>query len=157
MEELSLLLWRERELLDTLLFKLELEQLVLSSGRTRWLARSAREVEAALEAIRETEVLRAGAADAVAAELGLDPDPSLKALADAAGEPWSTILHEHRDAFLTVTGEIRQLADTNRELITSGQRAAREMLMDITEKDTYREDGGADTSAVRPRYFDQDL
>ena len=37
MEKLSQILWRERELLDTLLFKLEEEQMVLASGRTRWL------------------------------------------------------------------------------------------------------------------------
>ena len=29
------MLWRERELLEALLFKLEVEQLVLASGRTR--------------------------------------------------------------------------------------------------------------------------
>ena len=44
MEKLSQILWRERELLDSLLFKLEMEQLVLGSGRTRWLARAAKEV-----------------------------------------------------------------------------------------------------------------
>ncbi len=48
MEDLSLILWRERELLETLLYKLEQEQLVLASGRTRWLARAAREVETVL-------------------------------------------------------------------------------------------------------------
>ena len=41
MEDLSSVLWRERELLETLLFKLEIEQLVLASGRTRWLAPAA--------------------------------------------------------------------------------------------------------------------
>ena len=43
MEDLSLILWRERELLETMLYKLEVEQLVLSSGRTRWLAHATRE------------------------------------------------------------------------------------------------------------------
>ena len=38
MEDLSLILWRERELLETLLYKLEMEQLVLASGSSRWLA-----------------------------------------------------------------------------------------------------------------------
>ena len=66
MEKLSLILWRERELLDTLLFKLEIEQLVLASGRTRWLTRAAREVEPVLETLRETEILRAVAADEAA-------------------------------------------------------------------------------------------
>ena len=106
MERLSLVLWRERELLDMLQFKLEVEQLVLASGRSRWLMRAAREVEAVLETIRETEVLRAVAADEAAASIGMTSNPSLSALADAAGEPWSTILTEHRDAFIAVTREI---------------------------------------------------
>ena len=59
MEKLSQILWRERELLETLLFKLEEEQMVLAGGRTRWLARAAREVENVLDTIRETEILRA--------------------------------------------------------------------------------------------------
>ena len=39
------ILWRERELLELLLFKLEEEQLVLASGRGRWLAHATHEVE----------------------------------------------------------------------------------------------------------------
>src|SRR5438045_4734995 len=35
--ELSSILWRERDMLELLLFKLEEEQLVLAAGRTRWL------------------------------------------------------------------------------------------------------------------------
>ena len=37
-EKLSPVLWRERELLETLQYRLEVEQLVMASGRTRWLA-----------------------------------------------------------------------------------------------------------------------
>jgi len=109
MEKLSQILMRERELLDTLLFRLETDQMVLASGRTRWLMRSAREVEQVLSTIRETEILRAVAADAVAASIGLEPNPSLRALAEAADEPWRTILGEHHAAFVTVTHEIGAL------------------------------------------------
>lgn len=59
MEDLSSVLWRERELLETLLYKLEVEQLVLAGGRSHWLATAAREVERVLDRIREIEVLRA--------------------------------------------------------------------------------------------------
>src|SRR3954449_7001331 len=83
MEKLSQMLWRERELLETLLFKLEEEQMLLESGRTRWLVRAAREVEKVLETIRETEILRAVAADGAADALGLRHNPSLRSLADA--------------------------------------------------------------------------
>ena len=57
--EVSSTLWRQRELLELLLFKLEEEQVLLTSGRTRWLARATREVEVVLEEIRRAELLRA--------------------------------------------------------------------------------------------------
>lgn len=149
MEKLSLILWRERELLDTLLFKLEQEQLLLAAGRGRWLLRAAREVEAVLETVRETEVLRAVAADEVAEQLGLSSNPSLRALADVVAEPWASILHEHREAFEAVTREITALAETNRDLITSGYRSARETLLSLDDSAAgYTPDGHAVTQQV---------
>ena len=131
--ELSAVLWRERQLLELLLFKLAEEQVVLSSGRTRWLAHATREVEFVMEQIRSTELLRATEVDAVAAELGLDAGPSLGALADAAPEPWGELLRGHRDAFLTLTAEIQDLADANRDLLNSGARAMREALLGLDQ------------------------
>ena len=64
--ELSAVLWRERQLLELLLFKLEEEQLVLSSGRTRWLGHATREVEQVLDQIRTAELGRSMEADATA-------------------------------------------------------------------------------------------
>lgn len=156
MEKLSQILWRERELLDTLLFKLEQEQLVLASGRNRWLMRAAREVEQVLETIRQTEILRSVAADEAAAALGLEHNPSLRALAEATDEPWRSILSDHHEAFLAVTREITALAETNRELITVGYRSARETLMTIGDgAESYNADGDAVTvSGSRQRLVD---
>ncbi len=64
--ELSSVLWRTRELMELLLFKLEEEQVLLASGRSRWLAHATREVEMVLEQMRETEVIRAAHAQAAA-------------------------------------------------------------------------------------------
>ncbi len=144
MEKLSQILWRERELLETLLFKLEQEQLVLASGRNRWLMRAAREVEHVLETIRQTEILRSVAADEAAAALGLEHNPSLRSLAEAVDEPWRTILLDHHEAFLVATREITALAETNRELITVGYRSARETLMSFGDGvQSYNADGDA--------------
>jgi hypothetical protein len=145
MEKLSQILWRERELLDTLLFKLEEEQMVLASGRTRWLARAAGEVEQVLATVRETEILRSVAADEAAAAVGLAPNPSLRALAEAVDEPWQTLLLDHHEAFTTTTHEIVALAGANRDLITSGYRSARETLMTLGEA---TQGYGADGAAV---------
>ncbi|HEY0773366.1 MAG TPA: flagellar protein FlgN [Nocardioidaceae bacterium] len=144
MEDLSAVLWRERELLETLLFKLEVEQLVLATGRTRWLAPAAREIEEVLDAIRETELLRAVEADALAMELGIGPNPSLQDIADRSDEPWKSIWLDHRETFTSVTAEITSMAENNRELLTSGYQAAKATLASLSEPpSTYGADGVA--------------
>jgi hypothetical protein len=148
--DLSSVLWRSRELLELLLFKLEEEQLLLVAGRNRWLAHATREVEVVLEQIRQTEVARAAYAQAAAGELGLDVEASLGTLADAAPAPWSELMHQHRRAFLALTAEISSLSTTNRELLTAGQRAARETMMVISNSvETYGRQGQTVTGATR--------
>lgn len=158
MEKLSLILWRERELLETLLYRLEVEQLVLTSGRSSWLARATRDVEGVLETLRETEVLRAVAADEAAEQAGLSTHSSLRELADAAPEPWRSMLHEHRDAFASVTRRLTETADTNRDLITAGHRAARDIMMNLDdEPEGYGADGAALAAAPGSRMVDWSL
>ncbi|GAB7189376.1 hypothetical protein NUM3379_00820 [Kineococcus sp. NUM-3379] len=159
--EVSGILWKERELLELLLFKLEEEQLVLASGRTRWLAHATREVEFVLDQIRATELLRAVQVDAIAGELGLDPNPSLNTLAAASPAPWGDLLRGHRDAFLTVTAEIQNLAEANRDLLEAGARAVRETLMGLDRNlDTYTALGRNRTATagrVRAHFVDEAL
>lgn len=133
LEQLSEVLWRERHLLELLLFKLEEEQLVLSSGRTRWLGHATREVETVLDEIRAAELGRAVEADQAATLLGLDPGVSLAELAAHAPSPWDELLRAHRDAFATLTAEISSLADGNRELLAVSHRAAQETLMSLQD------------------------
>ncbi|GHS89506.1 hypothetical protein AGMMS50218_15960 [Actinomycetota bacterium] len=150
LSRLSDVLWTERHLLELLLFKLEEEQLVLTSGRTRWLGHATREVEAVLDQIRDAELGRATEAEAVALSLGLDPDLSLLALSEHAPAPWDELLRAHRDAFVTLTSEISQLADGNRELLAMSHRATQETLMSLQENvQTY--DGLGQTAAGADR------
>lgn len=159
MEKLSLILWRERELLETLLFKLESEQLILASGNTRWLGRAAEEVEEVVQQIRETEVLRAVAADAAAEEAGLAAHSSLRALAEACEDPWRTVFEDHHQAFGVLTHEIAGLAERNRSLITAGYRSAREAMLalDADGVEGYRHDGRAATAGARATIVDRSL
>jgi FlgN protein len=155
-DKLSQILWRERELLDSLLFKLEMEQLVLGSGRTRWLARAAKEVALVLEMLRETEILRSVAADEAAESIGLSSNPSLRALAEAVDEPWRSILLDHKEAFETVSREIAVLAETNRELLTVGLRSAREALLSLEQvAQGYSPNGAAVMTETVPRLVDR--
>jgi hypothetical protein len=117
-------LWRQREALELLLFKLEEEQLVLASGSDRWHRHAGREVELVLEQIRHTEVLRAMESDDTAAALGLPPGVSLSAMSAAAPEPWAGMLRAHRAAFLLLTVEIGGLARTDRRPAQPAYQAA---------------------------------
>ena len=157
MEDLSSVLWRERELLETLAYKLEVEQLVLAAGRTHWLAAAAREVELVLENIRDLEVLRAVEVDAVAEELGLDPNPSLREIAEASDEPWRSIWLDHREAFTTVAAQITRLSESNRDLLTVGYQAAQATLLSLSESSgTYGSDGSV-ASSRRSALVDRSL
>ena len=141
-EDLSSILWRERDLLELLLFKLEVEQLVLTSGRTHWLAVAAREVETVLHEIRDAELIRAIAVDTVAAGLGLEPNASLRDIAEASEEPWRAIWLDHREAFTTVATQISEMSQSNRVLLTAGYQAAQATLLSLSEKSpTYGADG----------------
>ena len=113
---------------------------MLTSGRTRWLARATKEVEVVLEEIRRAEVLRAVEVDALGSALGLAPSPSLSRLAESVDEPWSSMLTQHRQAFLTMTAELTALAESNRDLLAAGARATREALLSLTD--------GAETCAA---------
>lgn len=156
LSELSSVLWRTRELLDLLLFKIEVKQLLLAGGRSRWLPHATREVELVLEQLRQLEVLRAAHAQAAALELGLDPDASLEQLASHAPAPWADLLHQHRKALLTLTAEISTVADKNRELIAVGQRAVRDTMMAFAgSADTYGPQGQTVPDARRARLLDE--
>ncbi|GAA4810344.1 flagellar protein FlgN [Nocardioides caeni] len=160
MDRLSQILWRERELLESLAYKLEVERMVLATGRTRWLVNATREIEGVLDDLRATEVLRATAADEAAEQLGLTPNPSLSALADSAPEPWSGMLRDHRDAMIALAREIADTAEDAKGLVTAGYRSARETLLAIggTSSASYSPDGSVvhDTTASR-RLVDRSL
>jgi hypothetical protein len=156
LETVSRILWKERELLELLLFKLEEEQLVLTSGRSKWLPHATREVEAVLEQMRRTELLRAVEVDAAAAELGLAAGPSLTELADAADEPWRQLLHSHRRGLLGLTTEISGTAAANREILGTAERATRDALLSLSESvQTYTADGSTVSTPSPARLVDE--
>ena len=156
--ELSAVLWRERQLLELLLFKLEEEQLVLSSGRSRWLGHATREVEQVLEQIRTAELGRSMEADDAARDLGLPPGSGLLALSTAAPEPWGDLLRSHREAFVALTAQIQGVAHGNRDLLASSHRATQETLLGLQETtQTYDTRGTAHTGSSIAQLIDRQL
>jgi hypothetical protein len=154
--EVSNILWRERQLLELLLFKLEEEQLLLASGRSRWLAHATREVETVLAEIKRVELTRAADVEALAVSLGLSPNASLRDLAESAPSPWDSVFDDHREAFLAATQEISALAQDNRELLSRGYQAARQVLssMDDQRVETYTP-AGLSTNRSTARLVDE--
>ena len=150
--EVSTMLWRERDALQLLLFKLVEEQLIVSCrARTRWLAQANDEIEFALEQLRGTEVLRAAETDAISDELGLPASATLAELEAAAPEPWATLFAEHRRALLQLVAEVEQVTGENRSLLTAGARAVRETLLSVTQTvQTYDASGSAAPFIGRP-------
>lgn len=127
------LLWHERDLLESLRYRLEVEHLLLGAGRTELLPVAVREVEDVLAAVRKAELARATELATTAAELGLPDGASLLELAAAAPPPWDGILREHRTAFLTLTSEIAAVSESNRDLLMATHHATQETLMALHE------------------------
>jgi hypothetical protein len=138
--DLAAVLWRQRDLLERLVYRLECEQLLLAAGRTRFLAMATAEVETLLAELRVLEMQRCRAADQVAGEAGLPPGVSLEELAAAVQPPWTGVLVEHREALLVLTRELATLAETNRTLVAAGMKAVESTLAGLG--------AGSDASAV---------
>lgn len=156
LKALSDTLWRERELLEQLVFKLEVEQLILASGRTKRLPLATREVEQVIDHIRAAELGRSVEVDEAARSLGLDSGVSLLDLSRAAPAPWDGILAEHRAAFIRLTAEISDLALCNRDLLASSHRATQETLMGLDESGlTYDPTGSRATPSTGATLIDE--
>jgi flagellar biosynthesis/type III secretory pathway chaperone len=129
--DLAAVLWRQRELLERLVYRLECEQLLLAAGRARWLAIATGEVESQLDELRVIELQRAAAADDVSRELHLPLGATLEELAGTAQPPWTGVLLEHRQALISLTGELSALAETNKHLMTAGMKAVESSLANL--------------------------
>ena len=116
-------LWREREVVERVLFKVLGQQLVLKAGQTRWLVAANTEIELAVNDLRVIEVLRCAEADRLAEQLDIGHGATLAELAAAAPEPWGSILAEHRDALRDLATEIDRSIRENRALLIDGASA----------------------------------
>jgi hypothetical protein len=135
LSDASNILWRERQLVELLVFKLEEEQLIFAAGRHRWLAHARREVENVVGEIRRVELEWAVQVADAGRDLGIPDAPTLRDLASLTPTPWDGIFAEHRRALLDLAGEIEAIRTSNRELSRRAQGAARRTLGDEGEID----------------------
>jgi len=157
--DLSMLLWRERELLELLLFKLEEEQLLLTAGKNRWLGFATREVEQVLERLRQSGVERAIAVHGLAEEWAFADGATLREIIEhAPDEVWRDIFAQHLTALGELTEEVRRLRDANLMFLRSAARMARETLGAIDpDAGTYDTQGSAERGGPGARFFERDI
>jgi hypothetical protein len=127
MHELSAVLWRERELLETLHFKLDMEHLLLTTGAHRWLGRASQEIEYVTARLKEVGLARAVEAAEVAESLGLDAMSTLRQLVAACEDlVWRDLLESHLEALLRVTAAIAEVRDGNERMLREAGRIAQD-------------------------------
>ena len=153
--DLSNLLWRERETLERLLYALTVERLIATSGDARWITTADEEVRLAVAAMHDRELLRSAEVEVLARSLGVPGTSTLAQLAELAPEPWVTIFTEHRAAMQQLVTEIDHVVAESRRLLQAGADAARDALdrieSTVTSTTTYNSRGmvGAGTSRGR--------
>jgi flagellar biosynthesis/type III secretory pathway chaperone len=146
--ELSTELWRQRELLEQLLFKFEEERLLLLAGKSRWIPHATREVEAVVERLKTAGLSLSIAIVEVAGEWGLPDDVRLRDIAAAAPTgAWSEVLGSHLKALTALTGEIKAIRTNNDQLLRAALRSTQETLNLVSGMPAlYGADGSADQS-----------
>jgi hypothetical protein len=141
LSDASNILWRERQLVELLVFKLEEEQLIFAAGRNRWLAHARREVESVVREVRRVELEWAVHVADAGHELGISDAPTLRDLASLTPAPWDGIFGEHRRALLALSQEIDAITKSNRELSQRVHPAARGTLGEMGDIDIDAYDG----------------
>jgi hypothetical protein len=155
-QELSTLLWRERELLELLMFKLEEEKLLLTAGKSRWLPFATREVEQVLERLRENGLERAMEVAVVGDEWGTGDDASLRSIIAAAPtDAWRDNFSGHLAALTELAASIAELRDANVQYLRAAARVTQETLATISpEAATYDSHGNAGGPKPDAQLFD---
>jgi len=157
--ELSASLWRERELLELLVFKLTEEQLLLTSGKARWLQYATQEVEQVMNKLRAAGLARSIEVSSLAEDWGVDENSTLRELTiHSTDDTWRDILTAHLVAMTELTREIQELRDLNVQYLRVAIRSTQEALaQDGSASGTYDAKGVTENSLATARMFDLNL
>ncbi|MDQ4213217.1 flagellar export chaperone FlgN [Microbacterium sp. ASV81] len=128
-DDLSMQLMRERDLLELLLFKLDEQQMLLATGRTRWVSRAADEVERVLAAMPAAALARDALVVAVAEAWGTPEAMTLRELIEAAPtEAWREIFSGHLRAMTDLADEIAEMKKVNEQRLRAALRVTQETI-----------------------------
>jgi hypothetical protein len=147
--ELSALVWDLRQHLEVLVYRLEVQQLLLAASRTTHVARAIADVEetTALIASLETDLARAAAASAKLHDV--EPLTTLESLAEVCDQEHGFSLKDHRTALVTLGSQVEELVRSNKDLARKVMQA-REVISTLApQADTYSATG-APAQTTRP-------
>ena len=157
-EDLSYQLWTLRELLEELVYKLEVQRLLLGAGKTRWLPSIDAELAAVIAAITEVDTARQHAQAGVADFCGLARTASLDDLIGALDEERAGILRSHRLHLTSLQHQVVDASLGNQDLARQGVARARDLVTALggaVTTDVYGPVGQASTLTLVSQRIDR--
>ena len=153
--DLSMHLMRERDLLELMLFKLETQQTLLGTGRSRWVGHTAGVVERGAEAMTTAALERATFVTAVAAEWGAPEVETLSELvAVAPTDGWREVLQGHQAAMVALADEIGEMKTVNEMRLRSALRVTQETIAGLGEPTGEYDATGVVSGGGEARFLD---
>jgi hypothetical protein len=127
--DLSMQLMRERDLLELLVFKLDEQQMLLATGRTRWTKHAANEIERVLEAMPAVALTRDTMVATVAEAWGAPETTTLSSLVELAPtDAWREVLGGHLAEMRSLVDEIGEMKQINEQRLRSALRVTQETI-----------------------------
>ena len=128
---LSMQLKRERDMLELLLFRLDVQQMLVAAGRTRGIHHAVAELERAISALPTATLSRDTLVTVVADEWGVPDAVTLKQLIAAAPSAvWHEIFTDYLVTMLALVVEIRQMEKLNQQHLLAAVRLAEDTMAD---------------------------
>lgn len=147
--ELSALVWDLRQHLEVLVYRLEVQQLLLAASRTTHVARAIADVEETTEKIAKLEQALANSSAASARLHDIETPTTLEGLAEVCDREHGFSLQDHRTALVTLGSQVEELVRSNKDLARKVMQA-REVISTLApQADTYSATG-APAQATRP-------
>lgn len=126
---LSMQLKRERDMLELLLFRLDVQQLLVAAGRSRGIHHAVTELEHVIGALPRITLSRDTLVTVVADEWGVPDAVTLKQLIAAAPSAvWQEIFTDYLVTMLALVVEIRQMEKLNQQRLLAALRHAEDTM-----------------------------
>jgi hypothetical protein len=134
---------RQIAALRRLAFKFEVQQMMLSGGRSMWLDETLAELEGAIADVQHADREFRSSLGEAAVGLALSPESTLREVAGVAPEPWGYIFDQGRDELQRSVDRVSALCTENRKLLARGYLAtgAALSLLGVDTGSSYRPDG----------------